>query len=476
MKSAENIVVYPGTRERKERDELAFLPAALEIIETPPSPIGRATALLIMLFFCLALAWASLGTVDIVASAPGKIIPSGRTKVVQPFETGVVRAIRVRDGQVVQAGDALIELDPTMTEAERDHLRSDLIAEKLKIARLHAAAADGEDPLSGFNPPPDASPDIIATQRQLLIDQTTEHRAKLAALEDQKRQKESERASIAATIEKIEAVLPVVQERTDIRKVLFDHQTGSKVNYLEALQVLIENRKELEVQKSRLREADAALAAATEVRAQAEGEYRRTLFGDLAESERKSAGLAHDLDKASERTRLQLLTAPVGGVVQQLAVHTIGGVVTPAQTLLVLVPLESHLEVEAMVSNRDIGFVSAGQNAEIKVDTFNFTRYGLLHGHVLNVSTDAITRDRHEEAARNGSPAAEKSTSEPKDQELVYAARVALDRTQMQIEGKSVPLGPGMAVTVEIRTGTRRIISYLLSPLLKYQQESLRER
>ena len=269
---------------------------------------------------------------------------------------------------------------------------------------------------------------------------------------------------------------PVVQERTDIRKLLFDHQTGSKVNYLEALQVLIENRKELEVQKSRLREADAALAAATQAHAQAQSEYRRTLFSDLAESERKAAGLAHDLDKASERTRLQLLTAPVGGVVQQLAVHTIGGVVTPAQTLLVLVPLESHLEVEAMISNRDIGFVSAGQDAEIKIDTFNFTRYGLLHGHVLNVSTDAITHDRREEATRDGPPATEKSTSEPKGQELVYAARVALDRTQMQIEGKSVPLGPGMAVTVEIRTGTRRIISYLLSPLLKYQQESLRER
>ena len=476
MKSAETIVVYPGARERKERDELAFLPAALEIIESPPSPIGRAIALLIMLFFCLALAWASLGSVDIVASAPGKIIPSGRTKVVQPFETGVVRAIHVRDGQMVQAGDALIELDPTMTEAERAHLHSDLIAEKLSIARLRAAAADGADPLSDFNPPADASQDIIATQRQLLIDQTAEHRAKLAALEDQKRQKEAERASIAATIEKIEAVLPVVQERTDIRKVLFDHQTGSKVNYLEALQVLIENRKELDVQKSRLREADAALAAATQARVQAEGEFRRTLFTDLAEAERKAAGLAHDLDKASERTRLQLLTAPVDGVVQQLAVHTIGGVVTPAQTLLVLVPLESHLEVEAMISNRDIGFVSAGQDAEIKVDTFNFTRYGLLHGHVLNVSTDAITRDRREEATRDGSPATEKSTSEPKGQELVYAARVALNRTQMQIEGKSVPLGPGMAVTVEIRTGTRRIISYLLSPLLKYQQESLRER
>jgi hemolysin D len=194
MKSAETIVAYPGARERKERDELAFLPAALEIIESPPSPIGRAIALLIMLFFCLALAWASLGSVDIVASAPGKIIPSGRTKVVQPFETGVVRAIHVRDGQMVQAGDALIELDPTMTEAERDHLRSDLIATKLNIARLRAAAADAADPLSDFHPPPDAGADLVATQRQLLVDQTAEHRAKLAALDDRRRQKDSERS------------------------------------------------------------------------------------------------------------------------------------------------------------------------------------------------------------------------------------------------------------------------------------------
>src|ERR1700751_1599625 len=476
MKSAENIVVFPGGRERKERDELAFLPAALEIVETPPSPIGRAIALLLMLFFCLALAWAGFGTVDIVASAPGKIIPSGRTKVVQPFETGVVRAIHVRDGQTVQAGSPLIELDPTMTEAERAHLRSDLIAEKLNIARLRAAAADAADLLSDFHPPPDAGADLVATQRQLLVDQTAEHRAKLAGLDDQRRQKDSERASIASTIDKIEAVIPVVQERTEIRNIMYDHQTGSKVNYLEALQVLIENQKELEVQKNRLREADAALAAATQARAQAAGEYRRTLLGDLAEAERKAAGLTHDLDKATERTRLQLLAAPVDGVVQQLAVHTIGGVVTPAQTLLVLVPLESHLEVEAMVSNRDIGFVSAGQDAEIKVDTFNFTRYGLLHGRVLNVSTDAITRDRRDEASHDGSTATGKSTSEPKGQELVYAAHVVLDQTRMEIDGTSLPPGPGMAVTVEIKTGTRRIISYLLSPLLKYRQESMRER
>jgi hemolysin D len=171
------------------------------------------------------------------------------------------------------------------------------------------------------------------------------------------------------------------------------------------------------------------------------------------------------------------LTAPVDGTIQQLAVHTIGGVVTPAQALLVIVPADSHLEIEAMVPNRDVGFVHAGEAAAIKIDTFNFTRYGLLHGKVLTVSRDAIARDRpQDKTAEAPATGAVGDSSEPKGEELVYAARVSLDRTQMQVEGKPVALSPGMAVTVEIKTGSRRVIDYLLSPLLRYQQDSLRER
>src|SRR5262249_20651742 len=164
-------------------------------------------------------------------------------------------------------------------------------------------------------------------------------------------------------------------------------------------------------------------------------------------------------------TKLQLLTAPVDGVVQQLAVHTVGGVVTPAQVLAIVVPVDSHLEIEAMVSNRDIGFIHAGQDAEIKIDTFNFTRYGLLHSKVLNVTQEAITRQKPDDKSGDKPLGTELTSSEPKGQEMVYAARVSLDQTQMQIEDKMVNLSPGMAVTVEIKTGSRRIISYLLSPV-----------
>ena len=261
----------------------------------------------------------------------------------------------------------------------------------------------------------------------------------------------------------------------NIRKGLADKELVSKIIYLETLHQLVDQQQDHKVQESRYQEAEAAVAALIETRAQAEAEFRRTLSSDLVEAERV-AGLSEDLVKAEQRTKLQVLTAPVDGVAQQLAIHTVGGVVTPAQALLVVVPAESHLEIEAMVSNRDIGFVHPGQEAEVKIDTFNFTRYGLLRGKVVSVSQDAIVRDKPQDRAGDKVPGAETSTSEPKGQELVYAARISLDRSQMQIDNNLVNLSPGMAVTVEIKTGSRTVISYLLSPILRYKHESLHER
>src|SRR6201982_1140169 len=469
------VIPFRRTHERRY-EELAFLPAALEIVETPPSPIGRAIGVTIIVLFCAALVWAWWGTIDIVASATGKIVPSGRTKVIQPFETGVVRSIRVQDGQAVKAGDVLIELDPTVNAAERDHLHNDVLAERLNIARLRAALAGGDDRVAGFTPPNDADPILTAPQRQLFLNQVAEHRAKIAALTRQQAQKEAERATIAATIHKLEELIPVVQQRVDIRKTLMERELSSKLGYFEILQQLVEQQEELSVQKNHLQEAEAAVAAIRETRGQAIAEYSHAISDELAKSEQKASGLAQDLIKAEQRTRLQQLSAPVDGVVQQLAIHTVGGVVTPAQSLLVIVPSESRLEVEAMVSNRDIGFVHPGQEAEIKIDTFNFTRYGLLHGQVLSVSQDAIIRDQQQERANDRRLGLQNESSEPRGQELNYSARVSLDRTQMRIDDRMVNLSPGMAVTAEIKTGSREIMSYLLSPVLRYRQEMWRER
>jgi hemolysin D len=242
------------------------------------------------------------------------------------------------------------------------------------------------------------------------------------------------------------------------------------------LQALTEMQHELKVQQNNKRVGEAAAAAIGESRAQAAAEYRRGLFDELGKMVQKENGLAETLVKAEQKAKLQALKAPVDGTVQQLAVHTIGGVVTPSQELMVVVPTNSRLEIEANIPNREIGFIQAGQEAEIKVDTFNFTKYGLIHGHVLSFSQDSIKRQKPSDPAKEKSASSVADTSEPQGQEMVYQARISLDQTDMLIDGKRVQLSPGMAVTAEIKTGARSVLSYLLSPILRFHQESMRER
>jgi hemolysin D len=310
----------------------------------------------------------------------------------------------------------------------------------------------------------------------LTASESDEQNAKLAGLDREQQQHDANRAAVAATVDKLTALLPLLRQRVEMRRSLYDREYGSKLNYLSEQQQLVESERELVVQKHRLIEAEAALLAITERRHQTEAEFRRSLLADLTQAEEKADGLAQELVKADQRMQLQTLTAPIDGVVQQLAIHTLGGVVTPAQTLMVLVPAESPLEIEATISNQDIGFVHAGQRVAIKVDTFNFTRYGLLHGEVLDVSPDAVGDGTSGEESSTASRAVAAGQPRSLGKGLGYTARISLDRTTIPIESKVVDLRPGMAVTVEINTGTRRVIDYLLSPLLRDAQESLRER
>jgi hemolysin D len=466
------VVPFPRRPVARRDHELAFLPAALEIAETPPSPVGRAIGATIVAIFCVALTWATFGKVDIVASSEGKIVPNGRTKLIQPFETGVVRAIHVHDGQRVRAGESLIELDPTMTGAEQDHLKGDLIAAQLDVARLKAVLSDG-DSLAAFHPPEGATAAQVDMHRQFLISQTSEQSAKLSELDRQASQKAAERQTVAANITKLQATIPLLQERADTRKYLSDKGLGSKLVYLTEEQDLVGQQQDLLIQQSKMNEADAAFAALKETRNRTAAEFRRTTYDELAKAEQKAAGIAQDVIKAQRRTSLQELTAPVDGIVQQLAVHTVGGVVTPAQPLAVIVPTGSQLEIEATLANDDVGFVHEGQDVEIKVHTFNFTRYGLLHGRVLSVSFDAVQREGGEQKPREQDA---KEGGQQPGQDLVYVARISLDRQQMEADGRSYDLGPGMAVTAEVKTGSRRIIGYLLSPIAKYKHDVLRER
>lgn len=432
----------------------------------------------IMLFFAIAIGWAIVGHVDIIATASGKIVPTGRTKTIQPLETGIVSAIHVQDGDRVAAGQVLIELDRTVTQAERKHVAQDLVASQLDVARL-VALRDG---FSGtiptdLTPPAGAMETDIARARSSMKAQASEQLAKLASINRQIEQKAAEFQSTTATIAKIDASLPLVEESATIRRKAMEIQYGNHIAYLEAQTKLVEQRNERMVQQRKLVEVEAARQALEQQVEQTKAGYERQVLSDLSDAQKKVDELGQDLIKAERKSSEQILRSPIDGTVQQLALHTVGGVVTPAQQLMVVVPADSKLEAEAMISNRDIGFVSAGQPAEVKIDTFNFTRYGLLHGNVVSVSQDAIVRDKPaEKAGASKTGGALSNSSEPEGQELLYSARISLDATQMQVEDKLVNLAPGMAVTVEIKTGTRRIIEYLMSPVLRYRHESLRER
>src|ERR1700733_10194411 len=295
--ASKNVVVaFPRAEIRRREAEIAFLPAALEIAETPASPVGRAIGAVIVAVFFVTLAWASLGSVDIFATSMGKIVPGGRTKLIQPFETGVVRAIHVRDGQTVKAGDVLIELDPTMFGADEERQRNDLAGAQLDVARLRAALA--EDPLAAFRPPQDASPAQIEMHRQFLVSERAEQDAKLSEIGRQQSQKEAERATTSANVAKIQATIPVLQERVDIHKGLLDKGLASRVIYLQELQELVGLQQDVMVQQSRLREADAAIALLKGTRDKIVVEYQRTVYDALSKAEQKAASLAQDVIKA----------------------------------------------------------------------------------------------------------------------------------------------------------------------------------
>jgi len=428
-----------------------FLPAVLEIEEAPPSPAGRLVTWMIIAVFITALLWATFSTVDIIAMAQGKIIPSGHSKFIQPLESGVIRAIHVQNGQEVQEGQVLIELDTTASSAHQDRLVNEHQAVRLEVARLRAVLA-GKDTLPA---PPGTDPTQLAVQRQLLRDQLDEQRARLDAAKLVIEQRQAALAATNANIDRLKAIIPLLEERATSYHQLWQKTYVARLQYLEVEKDRLEQVHGLMVQDHKRGQDSAALAEAQKQYQTISAEFKRTRLAELASAETKVASLAQEVAKASNRTQLQRLTAPIDGVAQQLAVHTLGGVATPAQQLLVIVPKGQALEVEAWVENKDIGFVHVGQPAEIKVAAFPFTRYGTIPAQVRTLSHDAVQPEKDgamPAQARTLSPDA----VQPENGGLVYAARVSLEHTAIQVEGTPVALSPGMAGTVEIKTGTRR--------------------
>jgi len=462
--------------EARSSPERAFLPAALEIIETPASPAGRMVAATIMGAAVLALAWSFIGHVDVVSTAPGRIVPVGQSKTVQPMDTGVIVAIKVAEGDHVRAGQDLIDLDPTQTTADRDRFTHDALQARLDLSRLQglwtALKTKGLPAL--VDPPADASTTEIEAARASMISQAAEQRAKLASLDQQIVEKAAEAQETGDSIERLKASLPYVQGQVDIHAKLKAEGYGTTLALFQSQQQLVEQQHQIVVLASHRQQAEAERLSLMQQRSATAADYEKTLLDDLNKAKQQTGELGADLTKAQQKLTLQTLRAPISGTVQQLAVHTIGGVVTPAQALLVVVPDNARLSVEAMVNNRDVGFIHPGQPAKIKIETFNFTRYGLIDGVITSVSHDVVTQSKTDPNAK-APDGADDDSSSPQSQPQ-YVARVSMTRNWMATESGRVLLGPGMSATVEIHTGKRRIISYLLSPLARKVQESLHER
>ena len=465
-----------GVETGDKKDTREFLPAALEVLETPPSPAGRAVAITIGLFFLLAVAWAFIGKVDISATAPGRIVPAGMIKVVQPLDPGIVRAIHVQDGDHVRTGEVLIELDPTVAGADREKLERDLAQARLEVARLTALKRTAE---TGGEPgpliaPPGADPAEVEEARASLRAKADERAAKLADLDQQMSEKQAEAAEVTAEIAKLNASLPMLTEKARLHQKLQDEGFGTSFANLDAKQALSDARNDIAVQSERGHEASASRESLKRQRDEAASTFAASVLDDLSKAEEKENELTQEFVKAQNKSTQTELRAPTDGIVEQLAVHTVGGVVTPAQRLLVVVPDNEKLQVEAQLANRDVGFVHPGQPVSVKVETFNFTRYGQIKGTVMEVSRNAVTaavrRVADTGAADPGAADAAAGGA------TTYVARISIQRSYMTVEGVRRSLTPDMAVTAEIRTGRRTIIDYLLSPLARKTQESLHER
>jgi hemolysin D len=392
----------------------------------------------------------------VIAVAQGKIVPNDRSKVVQPLEAAVVRAIHVSDGQSVEAGQLLMELDATLTTADRDRTQQDWHAASLQVARAQAMlqAIASSAPVALARPPRVDDTRYQESLRQVQ-GQYAEYLARISRIDADINRRAAEVRSTQEAIRKLEQTVPIARQRAQDYQQLVSQNFMSQHGYLEKEQARIEQEADLATQRSRLQEIQAGLLEAQGQLRQATAEARRASLDSLAEGQQKAASLAQELLKAESRHGLMRITAPVAGSVQQLAIHTVGGVVTPAQPLMVVVPSGDDLEIEAFLENKDIGFVKAGQKAEIKVETFPYTKYGTLPGLVTSVSHDAI--------------------NDP-DRGLIYAIRVKLATPFVTVADTAIRLTPGMSVSVEVKTGQRRLIEYLLTPLLETTGESFRER
>ena len=447
--------------------ELEFLPAAVEIMDTPVSPVGRTLFLSLCVLFTLVVGIAYFGRIDIEAVAAGKLVPVGNIKTIQSLEMAKVEAILVEEGMNVKKGDPLIRLDPTERETDFEQVRHDLLHNRLiaeraelvletirnKQSRIpslsdHLLSAESDFPML----PTDRQ---VALHQSILIRSIKQHHAQVEDYLEQIEKAKAEKNSARVRIRRLKTLLPIYLEEETSREKLMSQRFVDRAKWLESKERVVNTREQIEVEESSVVQIDAEIRALRKRINTIRQTFLSERLGELAEARTKSAQLGLAMVKAEERQKNLVLRAPVDGIVNQLQVHTIGAVVQPANPLMSIVPADTKLQVEAMVENKDIGFIEKDQIVEVKIDSFPYTKYGLIEGKVATISLDAL---------------------EQEDGRILFPVKIAIEQQHVQVGTKNVPLVPDMTVSAEVKTGDRRVIEYFLTPFIRYQDETLGER
>jgi hemolysin D len=465
--------VQPADRE--------FLPAAIEILQSPASPLGSTLAMAICAMFLTALIWSYFGKLDIYAEAPGKIQPNGQSKVIQPLSSGKVIAIHVENGSRVSAGDVVIELDPAETAADEQSQRRIKEAAGAEAERRRAAIAVAQskqlEPIP-INFPADTSEAIKERETSVLAADIEQLRISVASLQAQVAEKLATKERLTMNIDTRKDLIKLGSERVEMRKQLDVKGVGSRAQTIEAMEQFQGYLVSDAGDHGQLLETDAAIHSLESKIEQAGTDFIATQAQKLADAERQRDKSEEDFIIARSKHQLTRLRAPISGTVEQLGVTSIGQVVSSGQSTMIIVPDEGTLEIQAMIANNDIGFVTPGQPAVVKVDAFPFGRYGTFEAVVSKVSHDAVDSrfsTNLSDAANAAKP--QNSGAQPSQTPtLAYPAILTLKDTSITIDGKPTPFLPGMAVSVEIKTGQRRAIDYLLSPLRELQTKAAHER
>ena len=430
-----------------KQDQLVhFLPAALAVQKRPPNPASHVTAGTIIALLLSLAAWSYWGEIDIVARAEGKIIPLGQVRPVQSAEAGVVREILVAEGDDVEEGATLLRLDPSLINTEIE--RADIELQRLKRVQQRERELLN---LIDLNEQGELIPNTDDIQ---LLQSFSAYQQRLIQMRRLISEREAARDSANQTLERLLALEPVVRERVDALTKLQAHKHASRLELLAQEERLIDLQHQAKAASFQRDQTESEIAARQSELAAFIGESRVQKLALIEEHQSAIESQQQVMQSLRERAFQHAVLAPVSGRVKDLSVFAPGAVIGASEQIMSIVPLEENLEVEAWLANRDIGFINTGDPSEIKLETFPFTKYGVLHGEVIDLSADATQTETG----------------------LTYKVRIAMNSREIEVDNRIVSLLPGMGVTAEIHTGKRRVIDYVFDPLMRYRNESLRER